>query len=95
MATKRSRAERAARFFSLVASETRVSILLLLTQKKELPVQDVADYLGMTHSAVSHQLGLLARSAIVVSTKEGRTVRYRMATSPQSKALVRFLGAIS
>lgn len=95
MASTRTRAGRAARLFSLVASDTRVSILLMLIKKKELAVHKIADGLGMTHSAVSHQLGLLSRSGIVTLTKEGRTVRYRIATSKEAKALVRFLSTLS
>ncbi len=83
-----------ARLFKLVASPTRVSILMLLSAKKSLVVKDIAENVGMTHSAVSHQLGLLLRAGIVSAQKQGRTVRYQIAKGAESAALVKFLRAL-
>jgi DNA-binding transcriptional ArsR family regulator len=90
----RKRAQRAARLFKLVGSPTRTLILATLQKRRELPVQEIADELGMTHSAVSHQLSLLGGEKIVTSVKDGRTVRYSVAGNPEAKALSGFLKAL-
>ncbi len=97
MVTKQQRknTQQAARLFKLVASPTRALILSILAKHKECAVQDIAEAMGMTHSAVSHQLGLLSRSKIVVFRKDGRAVHYRIAGTPEAKALVKFLAAVS
>lgn len=88
---KRIRAERVARLFKLVASETRAALILLLAKHKKLSVQEVAESLSMTHSAVSHQLSVLLRSNIVSVDRVGRQALYRLAKNPRAQALARFL----
>ena len=82
---------RVARLFKLVSSPTRVSILMALSAKKTLVVTDIAKAVGMTHSAVSHQLGLLSRAGIVASVRQGRTVRYSLGKKLEARALIKFL----
>lgn len=91
----KNKAAATAELFGLVASSTRVMILTTLMKKKEIPVQDIAENLGMTHSAVSHQLGLLSGNGIVSSTKSGRLVHYRIGSSKEAKALTKFLAALA
>lgn len=93
--TTLKRAQRAARIFKLASSTSRANILLVLSKKASQPVQSIADQVGMTHSAVSHQLGLLLRAKIVSFKKEGRIVRYSIASSAEAKALVKFLQSVS
>jgi DNA-binding transcriptional ArsR family regulator len=98
MATSKSNKSKAAQvadLFSLVSSTTRVMILTTLMKKKELAVQDIAEALDMTHSAVSHQLGLLAGSDIVSSKKSGRLVHYKISSGKAAKALTKFLSALA
>lgn len=90
----KTRAKNAADLFALVASPTRILILSTLVKHKELSVQDIAKEVAMTHSAVSHQLGLLAETKIVVSKKDGRRMCYRIASSKEAKALVKFLQSL-
>lgn len=68
---------------------------MVLAAKSAQPVQDIAESLDMTHSAVSHQLGLLLSAKIVTFKKEGRIVRYSLSSTPESKALVKFLQTLS
>ncbi|MBV9159881.1 MAG: winged helix-turn-helix transcriptional regulator [Candidatus Kaiserbacteria bacterium] len=91
----KARAEHAAQLFGLVSSATRVRILTTLMKKKELSVQDIAKNLNMTHSAVSHQLGLLSEANIVSSKKLGRLMCYRIASGKEAKALIKFLSSLS
>ena len=91
---ERKRAAQAARLLKLAASSTRASILFVLARNKQLAVQDIAAELDMTHSAVSHQLAVLAGADIVVSKKAGRMMCYAISKNPQAKALVKFLTTI-
>ena len=92
---QRRRDRTAAQLFKLVASPTRVSILSLIVKRRELAVHEIASSLRMTHSAVSHQLGLLAYADIVTYIKTGRNMRYTLAKNARAKALTRFLAAVS
>ena len=91
---ERKRAAHAARLLKLAASSTRAAILFVLARHKQLAVQDIAGELDMTHSAVSHQLAVLAGADIVVSKKSGRMMCYAISKNPQAKALVKFLTTV-
>lgn len=91
----RARAQRAARILKLASSASRAHILLVLADTSALPVQSIADSVGMTHSAVSHQLGLLSGAKMVSFKKEGRIVRYSIAAAPEAKALVKFIRSLA
>jgi ArsR family transcriptional regulator, lead/cadmium/zinc/bismuth-responsive transcriptional repressor len=91
---ERKRAAHAARLLKLAASSTRASILFTLAKHKQLAVQDIAGELDMTHSAVSHQLAVLAGADIVTSQKSGRMMCYAISKNPQAKALVKFLTTV-
>ncbi len=92
---KKAKAQETAELFSLVSGTTRVMILMTLMKHKEMAVQDIAEELGMTHSAVSHQLGLLSGADIVSARKDGRLMHYRVGSGKEAKALVKFLGALA
>ena len=58
--------------FKVFGDPTRIRILSVLS-KQELCVQDIADALSMTQSAISHQLRILKQSALVKFRREGKT----------------------
>lgn len=64
--------------FKVLGDLTRMKILYALSQK-ELCVCDLSALLGMTHSAVSHQLRVLRDSNLVKFRKEGKIVYYSLA----------------
>ena len=66
-----------AELFKVFGDVTRIKILSLLLNG-ELSVGDVADGLGMTQSAISHQLNLLRRSKLVKARREGKSVFYSL-----------------
>ena len=72
--------------FKILADPTRVKILHALSQK-ELCVCDIAALLGMTHSAVSHQLRLLRNLNLVKFRKEGKIVYYLLADGHIAKLI--------
>ena len=64
--------------FKVFGDPTRIRILSVLS-KQELCVQDIADALSMTQSAISHQLRILKQSALVKFRREGKTIYYSLA----------------
>ena len=67
-----------ASLFKLFGDATRVQILHALRQK-EMCVCDLAVLLGITKSAVSHQLKALRLSNLVKFRREGQIVYYSLA----------------
>lgn len=63
--------------FKLLGEPTRLKILLALSME-ELCVNDIAAFLGMTRSAVSHQLRLLKSSRLVKFRRAGKRVYYSL-----------------
>ena len=64
-----------ASFFKVLGDETRVRIIYALYDG-ECCVNDIAEALGMSQSAVSHQLKLLKMDNLVKSRREGKNVYY-------------------
>ena len=56
------------------------SRLLILTELRQgpLPVNELADTIGLEQSAVSHQLRLLRNLGLVVGTRTGRSIVYSL-----------------
>ena len=67
-----------AELFKVFGDSTRIKILYLLFEA-ELCVCDIAQLLGMTQSAISHQLQVLKKSKLVRYRREGKTVFYSLA----------------
>ena len=67
-----------AELFKIFGDSTRIKLLYALYES-ELCVCDLADVLGLTQSAVSHQLRLLKSSKLVKFRREGKTVFYSLA----------------
>ena len=63
--------------FKLLGDTTRVRILDALS-RSELCVCDLADLLGLSESAVSHQLRLLRSGRLVRPRRDGRHVFYSL-----------------
>lgn len=66
-----------AEFFKVFADSTRMKIIYAL-MKKELCVCDIAEIVGTTQSAISHQLRVLKQSKLVKFRKEGKEVYYSL-----------------
>ena len=66
--------------FRLFGDTTRVKILFSLFES-EMCVCDIAALLGMTQSAISHQLRALKNTRLIKSRREGKTVFYALADS--------------
>jgi len=69
--------------FKLLSDPTRLKILtVLINAKKELCVNEVADAVGASHSATSHQLTSLEARGIVSCFREGKTICYEIENTP-------------
>ena len=67
-----------AELFRIFGDSTRIRILYVLFES-EMCVCDIAQLLGMTQSAISHQLRLLKNARLVKARREGKTVFYALA----------------
>lgn len=67
-----------AELFKVFGDSTRIRILYTLV-REELCVQDIADALGMTQSAISHQLRILKQMSLVKFRRDGKTIYYSLA----------------
>lgn len=63
--------------FKMFGDSTRAKILGCLGQA-DLCVGEIAEILGMTVSAVSHQLRILRGAKLVKGTKAGKEVKYSL-----------------
>ena len=69
---------RLADLFKVFGDGTRVRILFVLL-KAEVCVCDIARLLGMTQSAVSHQLRILKQAQLIRARRDGKTIFYSLA----------------
>lgn len=65
-------------FYKVFADSTRIKILCVLLES-EMCVCDLAEVLGMTQSAISHQLRVLKQMKLVKNRRDGKTVYYSLA----------------
>jgi len=70
-------ADRLAELFGALSDSTRLRIISVLLHG-ELNVQQISESVGMSHSAVSHQLRGLRQMRIVRARKQGRMVFYSL-----------------
>lgn len=64
-------------FFKALSDLTRLKIILVISEG-EICVNDISSKIGMTKSAVSHQLAYLKNLRMVKSRKEGKEVFYSL-----------------
>lgn len=63
--------------FKVFGDSTRVKIICALFQS-EMCVCDIAALLGMTKSAISHQLRILKQSKLIRNRRDGKVVYYSL-----------------
>lgn len=67
-----------AELFKVFGDSTRVKLLYALFEE-ELCVQDMAQLLNISQSAVSHQLQILKANKLVKYRRDGKTIYYSLA----------------
>lgn len=83
-----------AELFKVFGDSTRVKILYALFES-ELCVCDIAQLLGLTQSAVSHQLRVLKGSRLVKPRRDGKTVFYSLADDHVRKIIAQGMDHIT
>ncbi len=69
-----------AEFFKVFGDPTRLKILYVLLCS-EMCVYDIANLVGMSQSAISHQLRILKQMDLVKNRRDGKTIYYSLADS--------------
>lgn len=64
--------------FKLLSDETRLRVLLYLTQDRELHVRALCELLDQSQPAVSHHLALLRVAGLIESRREGKHNYYHI-----------------
>ena len=75
-----------AEFFKVFGDVTRLKMLNVLLCS-EMCVYDIAAVLGMSQSAISHQLRVLKQMDLVKNRREGKTIFYALADNHISTIL--------
>lgn len=78
MIPDREATEQIAELFKAFGDPTRVHILSLLAGR-ELCVNDIAQGVGLSQSAVSHQLRILKQMCLIKFRREGKSLLYSLA----------------
>ncbi len=69
--------ESMSQFFGLLSDPTRLRIVIVL-KEKELCVHEIAGAIGISISAVSHQLRLLKTAKMVKNRRNGKMIYYSL-----------------
>jgi len=81
-------------FLGLLGSSTRLKLIYLLGELKELCVCDMADILGVSVSAVSQHLAKLRAYGVVKTRREKQTIYYSLSGGPRHKLLLAMVDEI-
>lgn len=73
----------------ILSSEARFRMLHFIIQKKgqDVCVKEIAEKIGLTHSATSHQLARLQTEGVVEPSRKGQMMCYYLSSSPLTKQL--------
>jgi DNA-binding transcriptional ArsR family regulator len=62
--------------FAGLACQTRIGMINLLQEKKEMPVMEIAKHFKVTQPTITHHLRYLKEAGVLDSKKKGRKVYY-------------------
>ena len=74
--------DRLARHFAVLGDPNRLTLLTCIQAAGPISVSDLAAATGINDATVSQTLRHLRASQTVIAEREGRVVRYRLASSP-------------
>lgn len=69
--------QKLADLFKIFGTPTRLQIMYTLYQGEKC-VYDIADELGMSQSAISHQLSILKQNRLIKNRRDGKTIYYSL-----------------
>ena len=76
-----------ARQFAVLADPTRLTLLTCIKAAGPISVSDLAAATGINDATVSQTLRHLRASQTVIAERDGRVVRYRLASTPITELL--------
>ena len=88
-----AKAAEAAGFLKLLANENRLLILCRLALAREFSVNDLAEAVGLSQSALSQHLAKMRDEGLLATRREAQTVFYRIA-DPNASRLLALLKSI-
>jgi len=87
------KASEAAQLLKLLANENRLLILCRLALASELSVNDLADAVGLSQSALSQHLAKMRGDGLLATRRDAQTIYYRIA-DPNAARLLALLKSI-
>jgi ArsR family transcriptional regulator, virulence genes transcriptional regulator len=81
------KAAEAASLLKLLANENRLLILCRLAMAREMSVNDLADAVGLSQSALSQHLAKMREEGLLATRRDAQTVYYRIADPNAAKLL--------
>ena len=87
MAALERKAAEAAGLLKLLANENRLLILCRLALARELSVNDLANAVGLSQSALSQHLAKMREDGLLATRREAQTVFYRIADPNAARLL--------
>ncbi len=81
------KAAEAARLLKLLANENRLLILCRLALAQELSVNDLADAVGLSQSALSQHLAKMRDDGLLATRRKAQTIFYRIADPNAARLL--------
>jgi DNA-binding transcriptional ArsR family regulator len=87
------KAGEAAQLLKLLANENRLLILCRLALARELSVNDLADAVGLSQSALSQHLAKMRADGLLATRRDAQTIYYRIA-DPNAARLLALLKSI-
>ncbi len=87
MAAFERKASQAASLLKLLANENRLLILCRLVKARELSVNDLADAVGLSQSALSQHLAKMREEGLLATRREAQTVYYRIDNADAARLL--------
>jgi DNA-binding transcriptional ArsR family regulator len=84
------KAGQAAGLLKLLANENRLLILCRLAMAGEMAVNDLAEAVGLSQSALSQHLGKMREEGLLATRRQAQTVFYRIA-DPNAGRLLKLL----
>jgi len=87
MAQLERKAAEAAALLKLLANENRLLILCRLALEREMSVNDLADAVGLSQSALSQHLAKMREEGLLTTRRDAQTVYYRIADPNAAKLL--------
>jgi DNA-binding transcriptional ArsR family regulator len=87
MAAFERKASEAAGMLKLLANENRLLILCQLAMAQEMPVNELAEAVGLSQSALSQHLAKMREEGLLTTRREAQTVFYRIADPNAARLL--------